>query len=331
MISESSSAICSARCVDAAPARTNAGVHLQGVVTLLRLCHRDAQLRKLGAVRADILLGRSDVRLEARASAAFFSELRFEHLDFPLPREHAVQLGIGRMEAHAVARVDMSFACDEHAAGRQLIAQRQARRTLRQHEHVVQPLRKNRFEPGVAECYVALKRFQTARRTRRTCRLAAAFDDRQLSGSVQSAIRGVRKIVSPRLRAVRAGPTRARLPPGSIVIPCHTAALIEAARCTSLRARARAMRPAAGAKLTRASARSGAELPRRALLMRAARFARGAEHLRPFRPAGALRPSISSTREPRRQAARARFIGHRQRGLLFAKPLLTLRELLEHA
>ena len=110
------------------------------------------------AMPRDRFLRRGDRRLRARHGGPFGDDSGFERLDLALAREDAVKLGVGRVEAHAVTGVDVTFTGDEDRARRKLAAQSESGRRVRDDEHVVQPFAEHRLEARVAAGDVALQR-----------------------------------------------------------------------------------------------------------------------------------------------------------------------------
>ena len=175
-----------------------------------------------------------------RARAALAAMRAVELLDFALARKHAVQLGIGRVEAHAVPRVDMAFARDEHRARR---AARCARgKPARGIGHARRPGAAIRRAPARAAGRGRSRSAAAARtpasatlRRRRACP-AAGIDDGHLAG---------RRIAEPVARRVRASssamPFRrsrstassASSQPGSIAMPCHRRGAASSPRAAS--------------------------------------------------------------------------------------------------
>ena len=103
-------------------------VHLQAVQALLQLVARVAQRRDLGFDGLVILLGLRDLPARILRATVLLDQFQFQLLDLALPRQHAVQLAVRRMEQHAVRADQMSLRRDEPAARRKLRAQRIALR-----------------------------------------------------------------------------------------------------------------------------------------------------------------------------------------------------------
>jgi hypothetical protein len=84
-------------------------IHLKRVVLLL--CSGDlvSERREGTLVFFDCTFGGADVGLGRGLSLAVTLESAFELLDLTLARENAVQLGVRRMKADAVPRVDVPF------------------------------------------------------------------------------------------------------------------------------------------------------------------------------------------------------------------------------
>jgi hypothetical protein len=176
-ISASSAAICSPRWLTRCACSDSLSIaSCAAWMPLLQGIYLDAQRVERGLALREIVLGHGKLASERRELLLARSSFDREPLDLTLPRQHAVQLGIGRMKAHAVPREDVAVARHQQRTGWQLLAPRHALVRVAHDVNLVQPIVQCAGRGSVLAPHERRERFEAIDRRRqrsprrRSCR-----------------------------------------------------------------------------------------------------------------------------------------------------------------